>query len=883
MIDGDSTPTPRLPAGVEAALELLLPDADDARRAEAERVADFLRLLQADAGRAGEGVSVDLARARDDLARSGRDRLESALHDLCAHHLAALIGTARFLDAGEPTRSAAEAWRDLESLREEYDGLAELPTPGEPLSAVAARLIESLARHTGDAAAGLWHARLIAALRGPRDGETAFRARIQAVGDEVVPAAVWAGTIECALDRGSVHSATDLATECFALCPTDARLGRLLVWCKLLSGDLAAARALDAHLGAWKGNLPGSLLRLRTELPECLSILSGRSPRNTAATPAGDRADADALLDRTAIGAQLIAVVQLHPSTGAELVAYDAAPTLRSRIERWFEDREGAAQRSGTPEHRVLRDASAQAWHRVESASLADSLGGADSRAALLQPILDEAGETCGWLRIECSHHLLPTPECAEALAHAWRIELLRRRGRWERSDEQPTWVEPTARSGDIARVFERLVASLHLKWARRAWWGFEVLNGVPRLVAHGGEGLGPLDEAPGRGRALHRSLSCGGPVRGEEPDVGLYLHAQSAAGVALCLRVGELCVGALVIESERRRDFSAEETERLSITLNDGALRLRLEQFRAHHAAHHGSPVFADPDSPGFRAFHERLRSAQTGSAPLVLVGPSGAGKRVLSRWAQFESQPEAPARAELTIEAWLANGARTDAYLTGLDDLDARGQFGLLRALEDGAHTARLAFGTRVAPSTAAREGRLMPELAARLGCEQWCVPGFADRRDEIGLLAKSRLRELARSLSRPLPRLDDASVAFLWRQTWLGNWRELDARLHHLLRRTTADPVTVEELVLIWRAAGQEPVLRLASRKPPVEWLRNALVSTATAGGRANKRRAALYLGWDPDTLAARLAEAGLKDVDPDARGAGWLGTSPKRPAD
>jgi hypothetical protein len=872
-----STPhdPPRLPAGVEEALELLLPDADEQHRDEAERVAGFFRLLQADACRVGEGVTVDLARARDDLARSGRDRLEDSLHDLCAHHLAALVDPGRFLHPGTAQRSAAEAWRELENLRDEYDGLAELPAPGEPLEAVAARLIESLARHSGDAAAGLWHARLVAALRGPRAGESAFRALSSAAEDVEPPAAVWAGVIECALDRGAVHPAADLAEECVARHPGDERLSRLAVWCRLLSGDVAGARALDAQVGAWKGALPGALLRLRTELPDCLAVLAGRTPRAADRVSSRREPDVDALLDRASFGAQLVAVVLLHPDTGAELVDFDAAAALRPRVVRWFEDREHAALRPGTPEHRVLRDARALAWHREGRSALPDSLGGADSRAALLQPILDDAGETCGLLRIECSHHLLPTPARAEALARAWRRELLRRRGRWERTETARVWsVAPDDRSA-VARVFEDLVQRLGIKTSRRAWWGFELQSGVAQLVARGGDGLGPIDEAPGHGRALRRALACGGPVRGEDPDPGLYLHAQSAAGAVLCLRLGDQCVGALAIESERRRDFSAAEVERLAGLANEGALHLRLAQFHGEHTRRFERSVFADADSPGFRRFHLALRRSQASPAPLVIHGPAGSGKRVFARWAWFERNPELPPQLESTVAGWLRDGATGSAYLTGLDDLDSTGQHGLLRALENGSVPEGVAFGMRRDPATAAREGRLCPELAAVLGREPLRVPGFADRREELTHLIAQRAHELARLLGRPLPQLDDSARAFCWRQAWPGNWRELDARLHALLRRTEDGPVGADELALLWRETGDEPILRLDSRKPPGALLRCALLSTATAGGRANKRKAALYLGWDPDTLAARLAEAEITDLDLAQRGLAWCG--------
>ena len=866
----DESETPRLPAGALEALEMLLPGVDRAERDEAERVAGFLRLLQSDAGRASEGVSVDLAHARDDLARSGRLRLEGALHDLCAHHLAALLGPDRFLSPGVASASAAEAWRQLEGLREEYDGLAELPAPNEAVSTVAARLVESLARHSGEGAAGLWHARLVAALRGPHEGETAFRALLHDADDGTQTPDTWAGTIACLLDRGAVHPATSLVVEGFAAHPSDARLGRLLVWCHLLSGDVVAARALEETLGHWDGVLPGVLMRLRREQPAWLPMLSGRAPVAASHAP-----DCDARLERAACGAQLIALLQLHPGSGPELIAFDATAALRPRVEQWCEAREGAAARPGTPEHRLLRDARSVAWHRGDESALEHSLGGQDSRAALLQPILDDAGETCGWLRVECSHHLLPSPARMESLARAWRAELLRRRGRWETPAEERAWAEPATDREGVARCFHELVTDLGIKTARRAWWGIEVAPEGPQLVARGGDGLDPLGAPTGQGRALRRALACGGPVRAEEPDVGLYLHAHAAAGVVLCLRIADRCIGALAIESERRRDFGESETARLAQAVDRWSLPLRHAQFRSEHEARFGKSVLADAHSPGFRRFHAALARAAAGSVPLVLVGPAGAGKRVFARWAWFESDSGTAPRDELAVEDWLAEGGARDAYIEGVERLDARGQSLLLRTLEHTASPRRVCFGTREDPGVAAREGRLAPELATLLCRERLSVPGFAQRRDELPQLVSGRITDLALELGRCAPQLDDDAMAFLWRQDWPGNWRELDGRLHELLRRVADTPVSADELAALWRSMGDVPLLRLPSRRPAAALLRSALDTTATAGGRANKRRAALYLGWDPDTIQARLADAELRSPAPESRGDAWSG--------
>jgi len=51
------------------------------------------------------------------------------------------------------------------------------------------------------------------------------------------------------------------------------------------------------------------------------------------------------------------------------------------------------------------------------------------------------------------------------------------------------------------------------------------------------------------------------------------------------------------------------------------------------------------------------------------------------------------------------------------------------------------------------------------------------------------------------------------------------------------------------------------RLPSRRPRREDLEQALRTTRKGTGRPNKRRAALYLGWDPDTLVLRMEDAGL----------------------
>jgi len=63
-------------------------------------------------------------------------------------------------------------------------------------------------------------------------------------------------------------------------------------------------------------------------------------------------------------------------------------------------------------------------------------------------------------------------------------------------------------------------------------------------------------------------------------------------------------------------------------------------------------------------------------------------------------------------------------------------------------------------------------------------------------------------------------------------------------------------------VWRAYG---ILKHARRITSEEAtdLLSALRLTRKPGGRLNKTRAALYLGWDPDTLVARMQDARIGD--------------------
>src|SRR5436190_24334242 len=112
----------------EDALELLLPGTEEPVLRCARRIVHFLRLFSDDGHPTrAAAVAVDLDRARFELERQDRRRLELALCDLLRHHLSAVAGAESFAWFGEASLGVQEAWRVLEGFREDIEWLAGVP------------------------------------------------------------------------------------------------------------------------------------------------------------------------------------------------------------------------------------------------------------------------------------------------------------------------------------------------------------------------------------------------------------------------------------------------------------------------------------------------------------------------------------------------------------------------------------------------------------------------------------------------------------------------------------------------------------------------------------------------------------------------------------
>ncbi|MCA9002514.1 MAG: hypothetical protein KDB61_11355 [Planctomycetes bacterium] len=136
---------------------------------------------------------------------------------------------------------------------------------------------------------------------------------------------------------------------------------------------------------------------------------------------------------------------------------------------------------------------------------------------------------------------------------------------------------------------------------------------------------------------------------------------------------------------------------------------------------------------------------------------------------------------------------------------------------------------------------------------------VPKLAERRHELPTWISSLARQ-----ARPELEWSEEALAILWRQDWPGQESQLASIVGRLVQAagTIVTPEEVQEALL---ERGVEPVIRLDSKRPWPEDVAAALHATRRKSGRWNKSRASQWLGWDPDTLVARMRDLGWQDGD------------------
>ncbi len=852
-------------------IALLLPDLEEEECLQARRITTFLRLLSSDSrGESAGSSQVLLARAREDLEQDRVVRLANALEELLRIHLEHDLGRDEYSWFGSPKLNASDAWGVIADFRAEWEWLPEVPGPGESALAVAERLLAGLER-LQDSRVALWRARLNLVQNGAEVGCASLQSVAKSRGpgmNEHFPDAV-AGVAECFLSRGAVREAAAwLASQTDLFCKSR-RLAQLDSWTRVLLGERPKG-VRDA------GPLPAPLCELRERVPELIRCLPG-------ASAGGDRGERwrslkewETPVRRESIGASVLAVFAFRTGL-ARLVQLDVAPALSYGVDAWLAEREDACTDPNDPQHALVVEVKPVLLDQPSSGAVA--LGGKATVQAALEPILDDHGEVCGWIHVEFDHRATPSRRGFRELAAGWRDKVLN----WNSSgagagERGATTHQSEAEVAARAAAFHALLESVGLKLKRRHWWGFDCREGDLRLIAQGGEGLADCELQPGQGRALQRSLATSGVVRFNEARLGLAVHSQASSGIVLPIRGSAGLLSCLVIESRRRNDFSATEIDRLVSTVPGSSTRMRVARFSDWHASRFGVPTWFPVERADFVNFAERLGRIATANSPLAISGPAGVGKRVVARWVVFESgRAEQPCvefscageqRGE-ALECALSEAAGGSLIVCDLERSNAGLQERLVSLLErdrgkDG--RCRLLVVTRVPLAKLMERGVLRDDLALLLGRVTIEIPALARRRGDIPALAQFLAVQVAREEGVPLLKLSDEVLGLLWRQEWGGNVRELEGGLTRLVLAQNERSLDFDLAIAALNAGSNRYLLRLPSLRPQAQDLNAALRTTRTLGGRINKTRAASYLGWDPDTLVARLRDLGIDPSEP-----------------
>ena len=373
----------------------------------------------------------------------------------------------------------------------------------------------------------------------------------------------------------------------------------------------------------------------------------------------------------------------------------------------------------------------------------------------------------------------------------------------------------------------------------------------------------------------------------------------------------GTLC-GAVVVfrnltEIKRSEDSlrrALAEVEALKTRLQDENVYLQ-EEIRSQHGF---DEILGE--SPAIRRVLEAVETVAATGANVVVVGETGTGKELISRAVHnLSSRKDQPLirvncasiPRELFESEFFGHvkGAFTGAlrHRAGRFELADRGtlfldevgeiplemQSKLLRVLQEGELErigdertrevdVRIIAATNRDLRREAEKGRFRQDLYYRLNVFPIEVPPLRQRVEDIPLLAAFFLKQAARELKRPEPRLTEAGARQLQGYDWPGNVRELRN--------------VIERAVILWRsgelrfdlpgggAAAPAPAAPAPSSGSGVvteaemrqRERDNLIAALESAGWQVyGSGGAAELLGVKPSTLASRMKKMGIARQD------------------
>jgi transcriptional regulator with GAF, ATPase, and Fis domain len=310
---------------------------------------------------------------------------------------------------------------------------------------------------------------------------------------------------------------------------------------------------------------------------------------------------------------------------------------------------------------------------------------------------------------------------------------------------------------------------------------------------------------------------------------------------------------------------------------------------------------------SPGLKKVLQQIQLVAPTDAAVLVTGESGTGKELVAR-AVHEQSPRKDralikvncgAIPETLFESEFfghAKGAFTGAlkdkpgrfeladggtlFLDEIGEVPLAMQAKLLRVLQEQeiervGDTRTRKINVRIIAATnrdlkkEVDAGRFRQDLFYRLSVFPIEIPPLRERRDDIAPLASHFVKQTARRMNRPAPRLTQAALSHLAAHEWPGNVRELQNAVERAVILAQGGPLQFElpEQKRPGTDRSIKPVLSPTALLTRDELKRQERESIAaalkqTSGKIFGADGAAELLGMRPTTLASRIKALGLK---------------------
>ena len=321
---------------------------------------------------------------------------------------------------------------------------------------------------------------------------------------------------------------------------------------------------------------------------------------------------------------------------------------------------------------------------------------------------------------------------------------------------------------------------------------------------------------------------------------------------------------------------------------------------------------------APAMQEVFRAIGRLSNSNVTVLINGPSGSGKELIAK-ALHQHSPRANRQfvplnvaaipGEL-IESELfghEKGAFTGAsgrrigrfeqsnggtlFLDEIGDMPMKMQTRLLRVIAEGEFhrvggydpikvDVRIIAATHRQLEALVRDGKFREDLYHRLNVIRVHVPGLAERREDIPLLATHFLDRATREIGEETKQFDARTLDYLSNLPWPGNVRQLENTCRWLAVMVTGRRVLVNDLPpelkgdaagprrLSWEAALTEWVAAalVSNRSGPIlqealPAFERALIETALKYTGGRRKDAAELLGWGRNTLTRKIAELNL----------------------